>query len=101
MLLEKWKLGYKPKQRDFIWLNISPSFGKEMRGNHPALVVSSNVYNQKTNDVIVCPITTGGKFAGYVPLNGYKTTGRINAAQIHSFGTKKNHQREICWQIKK
>lgn len=74
------------KQGDIIWLNFSPSVGKEMRGTHPALVVSSNAYNKKTSYVIVCPITTGGNsFQGYVPLEGYKIKGRVNATQIHSF----------------
>ena len=77
---------YKPKQGDIIWLNFSPSFGSEMKGTHPALVVSSNAYNKKTNYVIVCPITSGGNsFPGYIPLNGYEVYGRVNATQIHSF----------------
>lgn len=77
---------YKPQQGDIIWLNFSPSFGKEMRGTHPALVVSSNAYNDKTNYIIVCPITSkGNDFQGYVPLEGYEIHGRVNATQIHSF----------------
>lgn len=81
---------YNPKQGDIIWLNFSPSFGKETKGKRPALVVSSNSYNQKTNYIIVCPITSGGNsFSGYIPLTGYKTFGRINASQIHSFDTDK------------
>ncbi|MCH4169161.1 MAG: type II toxin-antitoxin system PemK/MazF family toxin [Streptococcaceae bacterium] len=77
---------YKPQQGDIIWLNFSPSIGKEMRGSHPAVVVSSNQYNQKTNYLIVCPITTGGNhFQGYIELKGYAVHGRINATQIHSF----------------
>lgn len=79
---------YEPKQGDIVWLNFSPSFGKEMKGKHPGLVVSSNAYNQKTNYVIICPITSGGNnFSGYIPLNNYKTYGRVNATQIHSFDT--------------
>ncbi|MBE9911655.1 hypothetical protein GUI51_10590 [Enterococcus mundtii] len=31
-----------------------------MRGKQPALVVSSNAYNKKTNYIIVCPVMTGG-----------------------------------------
>ncbi|WP_275350492.1 type II toxin-antitoxin system PemK/MazF family toxin, partial [Enterococcus faecium] len=56
---------YEPQQGDLIWLNFTPSFGREMRGKHPALVVSSNAYNRKTNYIIVCPITSGGNnFSG-------------------------------------
>lgn len=79
-------MGYKPQQGDIIWLNFSPSIGKEMKGTHPALVVSSNAYNATTSYIIVCPITSGGNhFSGYIELEGYKIHGRINATQIHSF----------------
>jgi mRNA interferase MazF len=61
-----------------------------MKGNHPALVVSSNAYNRKTNYVVVSPITShGNDFAGYVDLEGYKVHGRVNAVQIHSFSLKR------------
>lgn len=83
-------MGYRYAQGDIVWLNFSPSFGKEMKGKHPALIVSSNAYNKKTNYVMVCPITTGGnKFAGYIPLEGYQIVGRVNATQLHSFDIKR------------
>jgi len=79
---------YKPRQKDIIWVNFTPSYGKEIRGKHPALVVSSNDYNEKTSYVIVCPITSkGNDFSGYVPLTDYKVHGRVNATQVHSFDT--------------
>lgn len=90
-----------PKQGDILWLNFTPSFGREMRGKHPALVVSSNAYNEKTNYVIVCPITTGGNdFTGYVPLNGYKIEGRVNATQIHSFDINRITSRKFVDRIR-
>ncbi|MBC1491003.1 type II toxin-antitoxin system PemK/MazF family toxin [Listeria booriae] len=77
---------YNPSQSDIIWIDFSPSKGKEIRGKRPAVVVSSNAYNKKTNYIIVCPITTGGNdFIGYVDLQGYAIEGRINATQLHSF----------------
>lgn len=83
-------MSYDPNQGDIVWLNFSPSIGNEMRGKHPALIVSSNAYNKMTNYVIVCPITSSGnKFAGYIQLDNYKIHGRVNATQIHSFDTKR------------
>ena len=71
---------YKPRQGDIIWLNFSPVVGSEMRGTHPAIVVSSNHYNMKTNYVIVCPITSGGNnFSGYIPFNNYSIHGMVNS----------------------
>lgn len=80
----------KIHQGDILWLDSSPSIGTEMRGRHPALVISSDSYNQKTSYIIVCPITShGNDFGGYVPLHNYKIHGRINATQIHSFSLKR------------
>ncbi|WP_438744765.1 type II toxin-antitoxin system PemK/MazF family toxin [Enterococcus sp. DIV1288f] len=79
-----------------IWLNSTPSFGREIRGEHPTLVVSSNAYNKKTNCIIVCPVTTGGNnFSGYVSLNDYKKRGRVHARQIHSFDTDRIISKEF------
>ncbi|WP_338152081.1 type II toxin-antitoxin system PemK/MazF family toxin [Lactobacillus johnsonii] len=36
----------KFKQGDIVWANFSPSVGQEMKGKHPAVVVSSNSYNE-------------------------------------------------------
>lgn len=50
----------KFKQGDIVWADFSPSVGQEMKGKHPAVVVSSNSYNEKTNYLMVCPITSHG-----------------------------------------
>lgn len=80
----------KIKQGDIVRINFSPSIANEMRGEHPVVVVSSDFYNKKTAYIIVCPITShGNDFEGYIPLNGYKIYGRVNATQIHSFSLKR------------
>jgi len=87
----------KIKQGDIVKLNFSPAVGNEMKGEHPALVVSSNSYNEKTAYIIVCPITShGNNFTGYVPLAGYKVYGRVNCNQIHSFSLKRLVSPEIA-----
>ncbi|QNQ80565.1 type II toxin-antitoxin system PemK/MazF family toxin [Lactobacillus sp. PV034] len=74
-------------QGDFVWLNFSPSEGNEMRGKHPAVIVSTDSYNRAGNYVIVCPITSHGSDAPiYFKLVNYETVhGRVNCSQIHSF----------------
>ncbi len=52
----------KFKQGDIVWADFSPSVGQEMKGKHPAVVVSSNSYNEKTNYLMVCPITSRQPF---------------------------------------
>lgn len=79
------------RQGDFVWLNFSPSEGLEMRGKHPAVIVSTDAYNQAGNYVIVCPITSHGTDAPiYYKLVDYDTVhGRVNCSQIHSFDQKR------------
>ena len=48
---------YKPKQGDIIFLDFNPQIGHEQKGRHPALVVSNEQFNIRTNLVMVCPIT--------------------------------------------
>ena len=51
------------KQGTIIKLNFNPQAGHEQAGFRPAVVLSNNVFNEKTNLTIVCPITnTDNKF---------------------------------------
>lgn len=78
------------RQGDIVWINFSPSLGEEMRGPHPAVIISSNSYNRKTNYIVVCPITShGNNFRGYLPLTDYDVHGRINTTQLHSYSLKR------------
>lgn len=67
------------EQGDIIKVNFNPQRGHEQAGYRPALVVSNNIFNEKTNLVIVCPITnTDNKFPLHMPLDDRtETTGVI------------------------
>ena len=52
---------YIPKRGDIVYLNFNPTKGHEQSGFRPALVLSSDVFNNFTKMVIVCPITTNTK----------------------------------------
>jgi mRNA interferase MazF len=49
---------YVPQAGDIVWLNFTPQTGQEQAGHRPALVLSPQVYNQKTSLMICCPMTT-------------------------------------------
>ncbi len=72
------------KQGTIIKLNFNPQAGHEQAGFRPAVVLSNNVFNEKTNLTIVCPITnTNNKFPLHIPLdNRTKTTGVILCEHI-------------------
>lgn len=74
------------KQGDIIKLNFTPQAGHEQAGYRPAVVVSNNFFNQKTNMAIVCPITnTNNPFPLHVRLDERtKTTGTILCEQVKS-----------------
>lgn len=57
-------------QGDIIKVNFNPQAGHEQAGYRPALVISNNFFNRKTNITIVCPITnTNNKFPLHIPLD--------------------------------
>jgi mRNA interferase MazF len=60
---------YIPKKGDFVAITFDPQSGHEQKGRRPALVVSKDLFNQKTGLAIVCPITnTDRKIPFHVPL---------------------------------
>lgn len=63
------------KQGDIIKLNFNPQSGHEQAGYRPALVISNDIFHQKTNLVIVCPISnTLNVFPLHVKLDSRTTT---------------------------
>lgn len=72
------------KQGDIIKVNFNPQAGHEQAGYRPALVVSNDFFNQKTNLTIVCPITnTNNRFPLHIPLDDRtETTGVVLCEHI-------------------
>lgn len=77
-------------QGDIIKVNFNPQRGHEQAGYRPALVVSNNVFNEKTNLTMVCPITnTDNKFPLHIPLDKRtKTTGVVLCEHIRTLDLK-------------
>lgn len=71
---------------DIIKINFNPQKGHEQAGYRPAVIISNNFFNLKTNLTIVCPITnTTNKFPLHIPLDSRtKTTGVILCEHIKS-----------------
>lgn len=74
------------KQGDIIKINLNPRAGHEQAGYRPAVVISNDFFNEKTNLVIVCPITnTNNNFPLHINLdNRTKTTGVVLCEHIRS-----------------
>lgn len=54
---------YVPKRGDLVWLSFDPQAGHEQSRRRPAVVLSPDSYNAKTQLAICCPITS--KVKGY------------------------------------
>jgi mRNA interferase MazF len=61
---------FTPDRNDIIWLDFEPTKGKETGKYRPALVLSSQAYNQQTGLLICSPISTS--------IRGVKTEVVVN-----------------------
>lgn len=77
-------------QGDIIKVNFNPQKGHEQAGYRPALVVSNNFFNKKTNLVIACPITnTDNNFPLHVRLDERtETSGVILCEHVKTLDLK-------------
>lgn len=85
------------KQGDIIIIDLNPKAGHEQAGNRPAVVISNNFFNQKTNMTLVCPITsTDRKFPLHIPLNDRtKTKGNILCEHIRAVDLNYRTHRKV------
>lgn len=85
---------YVPDRQDIIWINFQPSKGQELRGRHPALVISIKEYSLLTGLVMVMPITHARNNRlqeMFIPLHGEKIEGFINPLQTFTFSIKERN----------
>ena len=47
-----------PDRRDVIWINFNPQVDKEMRDDHPLMVLTPRAYNARTSLVIGLPMSS-------------------------------------------
>lgn len=81
------------KQGDIIKVNFTPQSGHEQSGYRPAVVISNDFFNQKTNMTIVCPITnTNNQFPLHIPLDSRtQTTGVVLCEHIKALDISSRH----------
>lgn len=88
---------YIPGRNHIIWLDFEPTKGKEIGKYRPALVLSSQAYNQQTGLLICCPISTsirGG--ATEVPVNNLDQPSVVAASLIQTFSWKERKAKYIA-----
>jgi mRNA interferase MazF len=77
---------YIPKKGDFVAVTFDPQSGREQKGRRPALVVSNDLFNERTGLAIVCPLTTTDRmYPFHVPVTGNpNVTGFVMVEQVKS-----------------
>jgi mRNA interferase ChpB len=83
-------MAYVPNRGDIIHLQFDPATGKEMQGDHFALVISAKLFNER-GLVVVCPISQGQGYSArtyglIVTLmgSGIDTQGAVHCHQLKS-----------------
>ncbi|MCF7520941.1 type II toxin-antitoxin system PemK/MazF family toxin [Neisseria sp. ZJ106] len=74
---------YIPDKGDIIHLQFDPASGREMKGNHFALVLSSKAFNQKIGLVFACPISQGKADTARGMLSTLLGAGTVLQGNIH------------------
>jgi len=82
-------LKFFPEQQEIIWVDFQPSKDNELRGRHPAVVLSTNGFSKITGQVAISPITHAANNhlkSLFVPIsNNDKVQGYVNPMQFHTF----------------
>ena len=90
------KKTYVPERGDIIWLDFTPTKGREQKGTRPAFVVSPKIYNAKVGLALVCPITSHKKGYPFEVACGFsKIDGVILADHIRSVDWKARHAKFV------
>ena len=88
---------YIPRKGDFVSVTFDPQSGHEQKGRRPALVVSNNLFNERTGLAIVCPITaTRRDFPFHVAIENHPDIeGFIMVEQVKSIDYRARSIRRI------
>jgi len=62
---------------DIVWADLSPTKGHEQAGRRPVVVLSHEVFNQRSGTVIAMAITSRPQRAGF-PLTHELKSGRLS-----------------------
>lgn len=53
---------------DIVWANLDPTLGNEQQGRRPVLILSENIFNERSGTVIAMALTSREPRAGF-PLS--------------------------------
>jgi mRNA interferase MazF len=79
---------------DVVWAELDPTQGHEQSGRRPVLVLSQNVFNERSGTVIACALTSQEPRAGFpltLELDKTKLPKRswVKISQIRTLSVKR------------
>ncbi|MFI3198971.1 MAG: type II toxin-antitoxin system PemK/MazF family toxin [Methylococcaceae bacterium] len=89
---------WSPDRQDIIWIDCNPQVGQEMRDIHPFLVLSPQIFNNKTSLVIGLPMTT----AAYNADNPFAVAvGKVSGRKLEKTSYVLCHQpKSFDWRMR-
>ena len=83
-----------PERGDIVWIDFSPTKGREQSGLRPAVVISKAEYNSFTGLILTCPMTSRHKeYFFEVEVSGPKGKSFVLADQVRTFDIKERVQK--------
>jgi mRNA interferase MazF len=83
---------------DILWANLDPTLGHEQSGSRPVLVLSQNVFNDRSGTVIAVALTSQQPSAGFpltlelsdssLPKKSWVKISQIRTLSIQRLGKK-------------
>jgi mRNA interferase MazF len=83
---------------DIVWANLDPTIGNEQQGLRPVLVVSQDIFNEKSGTVIAMAITSKPQKAGFpltmqlksknLPKKSWVKINQIRTLSVQRIGKK-------------
>ena len=84
-----------------IWAELSPTVGREQAGSRPVVVLSENVFNDRSGTVIAIAVTSQEPRAGFplsleitsakLPKRSWVKISQIRTLSVQRLGTKLGH----------
>ena len=83
---------------DVVWAELDPTQGHEQSGRRPVLVISQDVFNERSGTVIACALTSQEPRAGFpltlelagtnLPKPSWVKLSQIRTLSVKRFGKK-------------
>ena len=83
---------------DIVWANLDPTLGSEQAGNRPVVVLSQDIFNQRSGTVIAIALTSKEPKAGFplsleltdtkLPKRSWAKISQIRTLSVKRLGTK-------------